>query len=148
MRSWNYAVAAGDTLNDEWDAAAFAGSCYHLRVYGPNGFYREFKGDAANPALSISLTYEQTGNAVLNLINAAAVPHKVTVTDMSYNNGTLTRVVPAGSSTRLAIKLDNSHHWYDLEIKVDGCPNYTERFAGRVETGSTGKTDPLMGGVV
>jgi phospholipase C len=148
MRSWNYAVAAGDSLNDEWDAAAFEGGRYHLRVYGPNGFYREFKGDATNPALSISLTYEQAGNVVLNLVNSDTVPRTVTITDLSYKQGYISKILPPGNTVHVAFDLNNSHHWYDLEVKVDGFTGYAERFAGRVETGSTGKTDPLMGGVV
>jgi phospholipase C len=153
MRSWNYAVAAGDTLQDEWDLKAFEGGHYHLRVYGPNGFYREFRGDAGNPPLSITLDHERkdgklTGNMVAKLTNNGSTPTTVTITDLSYNHGSLSRTVAPGASTDTVLNLDSSHHWYDLEVKVDGFAAYAERFAGRVETGSTSKTDPLMGGVV
>ena len=43
-----YAVRAGDTLKDEWDLSSDLG-IYHLRVYGPNGFFREFTGDNTDP---------------------------------------------------------------------------------------------------
>jgi len=147
LRSWNYAVAAGDTLNDEWDAAAFEGGNYHLRVYGPNGFYREFNGDAANPALSISLSYEEGGNVVANLVNSDKVARTVTITDLSYKQGHISKILAPGASVHVVFDLNNSHHWYDLEMKVDGFTGYVERFAGRVETGIAGKTDPLMGGL-
>jgi phospholipase C len=153
MRTWNYAVAAGDALQDEWDVPAFEGGHYHLRVHGPNGFYREFKGDAANPAISISLTYEQsgntlTGNIVAKLANTDTVARTVTITDLGYKHGSVSRTIEAGASAAVVLNLSKSHHWYDLEVKVAGFDNWAERFAGRVETGVAGLTDPLMGGVV
>ncbi|HEY2721721.1 MAG TPA: phospholipase C, phosphocholine-specific, partial [Chitinophagaceae bacterium] len=42
VRAWAYAVSVGDELKDDWMLADFGNSNYHLRVYGPNGFYREF----------------------------------------------------------------------------------------------------------
>ena len=40
----NFAVADGDTLEDSWSIRDFANRKYHLQVYGPNGFFREFIG--------------------------------------------------------------------------------------------------------
>jgi phospholipase C len=153
LRSWNYAVAAGDRLEDEWDIAAFEGGRYHLRVYGPNGFYREFRGDAGNPAVVVSVDYEfsggkPTGNVVLKLVNQEPKEHRVRVTDKGYGKGQLTRMAAQGGTTTIVIPLGKSHRWYDLAVQVDGFDGYEERFAGKVETGEEGKTDPLMGGVV
>jgi phospholipase C len=153
FRSWNYAVAAGDQLEDEWDVAAFEGGRYYLRVYGPNGFYREFRGSVDNPALVTSLTYEQvrgkyTGNVVLRLDNRGTNNYKVTITDKGYGKGSLVQGVGPGNVANIVMKLDKSHHWYDLSIAVAGFDHYEERFAGKAETGEAGMTDPLMGGVV
>ncbi len=74
-RSWNYAVAAGEQLNDSWPVENFENGLYHLRVYGPNGFYREFKGSAVDPLLVTGFEYETgpkkniTGNIILTLTN-------------------------------------------------------------------------------
>ncbi len=43
-RSWNYTVAAGYQTTAQWALEDFENKGYHLRVYGPNGFYREFAG--------------------------------------------------------------------------------------------------------
>src|SRR5690606_35507411 len=73
MKNWQYAVAAGDTLTDAWPINSFESNQYHLRVHGPNGFYREFKGFANDPALRVSCVYEKdkrnnlTGNVVLTI---------------------------------------------------------------------------------
>ncbi|HSJ01662.1 MAG TPA: phospholipase C, phosphocholine-specific, partial [Verrucomicrobium sp.] len=41
-RRWSFAVSAGDSLSYGWKVSAFEFGSYHLRAYGPNGFYREF----------------------------------------------------------------------------------------------------------
>ena len=46
LRTRAYAVAAGQRLTDTWEIAGFEGGMYHLRVCGPNGFFREFAGSA------------------------------------------------------------------------------------------------------
>ncbi len=45
------------------------------------------------------------------------------------------------------IVLNSSSGWYDLSITVSGYKNFEKRYAGRVETGRHGLSDPLMGGV-
>ena len=53
----NYAVAAGDQINDKWTVSEFPDGQYHLKINGPNGFYREFKGNAGDPAVDIVVEY-------------------------------------------------------------------------------------------
>src|SRR6185437_12507150 len=53
VRAWHYAVTPGDLLADKWPIAAFKDAQYHLRVYGPNGFYREFTGNEKDPQVQI-----------------------------------------------------------------------------------------------
>ncbi len=77
LKAWSYAVRPGDDLNAQWPVESFENNFYHLRVYGPNGFFREFSGDKNDPAVSIKLAYEQmtnsakkfTGNIVLSFKN-------------------------------------------------------------------------------
>ena len=38
-----------------------------------------------------------------------------------------------------------AHRWYDFTVRVDGFEGYERRFAGRVETGEDGVSDPAMG---
>jgi len=51
VRTWAYAAAAGEQAADQWPLDHFEHGQYHLRVYGPNGFYREFTGDENDPDL-------------------------------------------------------------------------------------------------
>src|SRR5690606_23505596 len=41
VQTWPFAVGKGYSLDYEWPLDDFEDEGYHLRVYGPNGFYRE-----------------------------------------------------------------------------------------------------------
>jgi phospholipase C len=153
LRSWDYSVAAGDTLTDDFKLADFENNTYHMRVYGPNGFYREFIGNTANPKLKVSCEYEiksskPTGNVLITIQSLDSRPHDVVIEDNSYKSGARNKTVAAGGKTTLVMDLSKSFQWYDFSVKVKGYDAYEERFAGHVETGAVTKTDPLMGGVV
>ncbi len=150
LRTWDYSVAAGDNLQDEWMIDRFENDQYHLRVYGPNGFYREFTGNKNNPGLIVECDYQAdrnklTGNVIVRIQNQDTVAHSITLTDNSYGMGGQNKVVAPGAKTTLTLNLEHSHCWYDFSIRAKGHPEFEERFAGRVETGKPGKTDPLMG---
>jgi phospholipase C len=152
MHCRNYAVAAGHRLQDQWALAGFENGRYHLRVYGPNGFYREFQGGSDNPALTASVDYDwsrgtkMTGNLVLRLLNTGTSELKVMVADKSYGGAVQRFSLGSGATRPVVLDLAGSHHWYDVAVTIEGLPGYEERFAGRVETGKEGLSDPLMGG--
>lgn len=154
LRTWDYTSAAGDTLQDEWALNDFENGKYHLRVYGPNGFYREFMGDKNNPLINISCEYERnrlnqlSGNVVVKVTNRDSKTHAISLADNSYGSPVQTKTVAQGASVTFVQKLDKSFNWYDLSVKLKDQADFEERFAGRVETGAVTKTDPLMGGVV
>ncbi|WP_448701956.1 phosphocholine-specific phospholipase C [Mucilaginibacter sp. AW1-3] len=155
VRTWSYGVAAGDKLSDSWPLHEFENEHYHLQVYGPNGFYREVKGNSGNPPVNIYCFYEHgpsnkghlTGNVIIRIENTDKRKHTITLTD-SYKVNGLTKAVDATSDVSLVLKLDASHNWYNFCVKLNGYSYFEARFAGRVETGRPGKTDPLMGGLV
>jgi phospholipase C len=153
LRSWNYSAKAGDTLQDEWKLSDFEDGQYHLRVYGPNGFYREFLGNKDNPLLQVTCTYETsgsklTGNVVVNIANLDSKSHVITVSDQSYKSGNKSKTIAAGGKEKVILNLSKNFNWYDFSVNVQGNEHFEERFAGHVETGEVTKTDPLMGGIV
>ncbi len=54
-----YAVAAPSNLIESLPVRSFENDIYHLRVYGPNGFFREYSGIAEDPDISIIGDYER-----------------------------------------------------------------------------------------
>lgn len=156
MKSWNYSAIAGDTLTDEWNLADLENGKYHFRVYGPNGFYREFFGNTANPLLKVDLAYERkrinkaslSGNITVSVKNLDTKAHTILIADNSYKGESQTRNIDPGTTAMININLSKNYGWYDHSVKVKGYEQFEERFAGRVETGDTSKTDPLMGRII
>ncbi|WP_353196709.1 phospholipase C, phosphocholine-specific [Parapedobacter defluvii] len=153
LRSWDYSVAAGDELTDDWQLADFDNNAYHLRVYGPNGFYREFRGNTFNPKLNVACDYEvkasgPTGNVIVTIENRDSKVHYVSIADNSYKTGAKNKAIPGGKKASVVLDLNKSFHWYDFSVHAKDFPEYEERFAGHVESGIVTKTDPLMGGIV
>ena len=156
LRAWDYSVAAGDTLHDEWNIVDFENGEYHLRVYGPNGYYREFAGNGNNPPVKIWCNYESnklnatklTGNLSIKIANNDTKAHTFTINSDNYKAGGAIKIVDAGDTATVNFDLTKAYNWYDFSLKIKGCDTFEQRFAGHVETGAVTKTDPLMGGVV
>ena len=154
--SRSYAVRGGDRISDEWPVAAFENGIYHLRAYGPNGFYREVKGTAEDPALTIACEYERarslvkklTGNLALTLTSHHAGNYTVEIRDNAYHHKTIRRALPGNQSSTIVLDLGKNHGWYDFSILVNGFNDFERRFGGHVETGRDSFTDPAMGRVV
>ncbi|GAB3017579.1 phospholipase C, phosphocholine-specific [Niabella terrae] len=150
-RSWNFTVAAGHQLEDSWKTADFKDGQYFLRVYGPNGFYREFTGSDKDPAFRLACGYrvqEEQGNLLLQFDNQGATALDIEITDNGYGNAPLQQQIAAGSQKPLLLHLKKSSGWYDITVTVKGHPDFSQTFAGHVETGIAGITDPLMGRIV
>jgi phospholipase C len=147
-RRWAFAVAAGDKIEYAWPVDAFEDGLYHLRTYGPNGFHREYRGNASDPMLEIVCSYTNRPDAslVLTLSNRdTSNPVKITVSDIAYGGDPMVRTLPPGGTLDLPVDLTRSFRWYDLGITVEGSPLFRRRYAGRVETGEDGQSDPLIG---
>jgi phospholipase C len=145
-RCWSYAVTAGERLADLWPLADFPDGHYHLRVHGPNGFFRELRGSERDPVLAISMPGAEAGlKTALKLRNGGASAMTVEVEDLGYGHALRAVQVPAGGEVVVPLDLAGSHGWYDLGIRVAGVAGYVRRYAGHLETGGESQSDPLMG---
>lgn len=156
MRNWAYAVKPGDALFDQWAIDDFEDKKYHLKLYGPNGFYREFKGDANDPMIEVVFEYERnkiykkalTGNLRLSIHSHANTAHTVIFNDNAYKTaGNKQLLAPAGLAI-FNINLDRSLGWYDFSIKIAGNSLFAKTYAGHIETGAQGYSDPYMGNII
>jgi phospholipase C len=147
-----YAVSAGDRLTDAWPISDFSNSLYTIRVYGPNGFFREFLGNNNDPLLDVHCEYERngtitSGNITLAILNKMKNPVTVRIKSENYNRVSLLKNIPAAKNVTINLNLKESHNWYDFSISVDGYDTFKQRYAGRVETGKDGFSDPLIAGI-
>ncbi len=154
-RNWSFAVKAGDAISYAWPISAFENEQYHLRVYGPNGFFRELIGTAMDPALDIVCEYETdkrkkpTGNIALKIINHdPGKSFEVILKDNAYGNKLVKRSIAKSATGEIILNLARSSGWYDFTISVEGLNYFEKRYAGKVESGKESTTDPFMGGVV
>lgn len=141
-RSWSYAAAAGEHVRDKWTIDDFEGGRYHVRVYGPNGFFREFRGQRSDPAMQVLCTYE---GGTLKVKIDPTRNHQVIITDNVYKKGGPTKMLDVTGKESASIKTDQHGGWYDFSIRLSGNDSFEMRYAGRVETGKASTSDPAMG---
>jgi phospholipase C len=167
MQNRAYAVKPGNEVIDEWQLSDFENNTYHLQVYGPNGFFNEFKGDQHDPlGVEVACQYETdlkrrdllTGNILLRLGNTILRPGdgarvvEFEIIDNAYK--TPIQKINLSSSKQIIkyqyfpVNTAKSFGWYDFSVKIKGNPVFERRYAGRVETGLPGKTDPFMGRMI
>jgi phospholipase C len=153
----DYAVAAGSHLEDSWALSDFENGIYHLRVYGPNGFYREFVGSADDSPAAVRLIYERikpsaaalSGNVTIEVANQNAQhPCKIEIRDNAYREADRHRSVEPSTNATFPIDTKAGLGWYDLSVRMDGKEPFVRRYAGRVETGEWSFSDPAMGRVL
>jgi phospholipase C len=153
----DYAVVAGGRLSDSWPLSDFDSGAYHFTVHGPNGFFRAFRGAAADPLLEIRLDYARPTSGVAKLTGDVAIrvfnrdprrSHAVDVVDNAYKSDPARVVVPPNESASVPVSAQRAFGWYDRTVRVAGVENFEKRYAGRVETGQWSFSDPAMGGVV
>ncbi|HEY5369181.1 MAG TPA: phospholipase C, phosphocholine-specific [Hanamia sp.] len=153
VKAWSYAVRAGDEIKNQWPLENFKNNFYHLKVYGPNGFFREFMGDKNDPLISIEFRYDGyknnpqkfTGNVILQFKNLSDKNHSIEINDNSYKNETRSLVLNKMDTKETVLNLKKSLNWYDISLKIKGNNLFEKRYAGRVETGDHSKSDPYMG---
>jgi phospholipase C len=155
VRTWAYAVAAGDAIQDQWHLHDFENKNYHLRVYGPNGFFREYAGNNADPDVTVVCEYQNApsggllGNVELKFTNWNDLnDYHIQITDNAYKANNLGKLISHSSESSIVLNLKNSHNWYDFTVRVTGAANFMKRYAGRVETGKPSQSDPFMGRVI
>ncbi|MFT4068498.1 phosphocholine-specific phospholipase C [Paraburkholderia sp.] len=144
-----YTVEAGRRLTDEWNVVADNGR-YDLWVLGPAGFHRHFTGvraaAGANPEAEV--IYDRHSGALrVKVRNTGFAPVEVSLAANAYAREPkrVARIEPRGD-TFFELPLHASGFWYDFTLTAKGLTGFTRRFAGRVETGRDGISDPAMGG--
>lgn len=151
---WPFATSAGNQVDFEWNLGDFKDH-YDLRVYGPNGFLRTFKGDQSSTALTVTCEYEldrkgiPTGNINLRIKNTD--PNKtqpVIVSAQIYQHLQEKISLKPNQEKIISINGKKSFNWYEVKVLLADDPNFERGFAGRVETGTSSMTDPQMGRVI
>ncbi|MFK0048467.1 phosphocholine-specific phospholipase C [Streptomyces sp. NPDC090741] len=141
---WPYTVEAGKTLSDTWSTSSSTGNQINLTVWGPNGFLRTWKGPAKKTGPEVTARHDAaTGSLKLTLTNSAAAAVDLTVTN-AYGGATQTLRVTAGGTATYTADLSTTGRWYDVKVTSSADTTFLRRFAGHVETGAPGLSDPAI----
>jgi phospholipase C len=155
---WTYTVGAGGEVSD---GLAFAGT-YDFSVYGPNGFYRRFKGEVVeeffgpkrrgeSPLRVVKVPFEaevsydpEQNGVTLKVQNKGTAMCPVSVQD-GYTKKVVAESLRAGATWSMYFSLARSYGWYDLLVESKLDASFQRHLAGHVETGKDSMTDPGIG---
>ncbi|MDR7132481.1 phospholipase C [Algoriphagus sp. 4150] len=150
VKTWAFAVKSGDSISYEWPISEFENGLCHLRVYGPNGFYREFKGASSASNLEVSVkphlkNGKVTGELELRIKNTSPSNLTILAKDDIYLK--LNKEIKLSAGTETTLKADTKKHkgWYQLSLTARNDPHMEITYAGRLETGKDSISDPQMG---
>ena len=150
-----YAVEAGKAIIDTPQVFVGGAAKYAYSLHGPNGFVRQFAGDASAASaagLSASLAYSTAMGSVVVQLHAGAAAATFYISDNAYGlNGGQMWTVPVGagaqSNISIAVCAAAIGCWYDLSVSESAtmaASGFQRRFMGRMETGVDTISDPAM----
>jgi phospholipase C len=139
---WTYTTEAGKSIADTWNTT-YSGGVTDLTVFGPNGFLRTFK---SKPGTGLEVTARHngtTGDLDFTLTNTSAADVIFTLTN-SYDGRPKRLKVLKGRTSQYKLNIHHSKQWYDVSVLADTDSVFLRRFAGYVETGEAGVSDPAI----
>jgi len=110
---------------------------YDYEIFGPNGFFRKFKGNNI-PDLEVILVNMTSKNQV-ELIIRTHKNKKASIHLEDLYGKTQKTITVQKPEEKIIIDLDKNKGWYDLILTFN---DHLWHFAGRVETGKVSVSDP------
>ncbi|TXS43461.1 phosphocholine-specific phospholipase C [Streptomyces sp. OR43] len=140
---WTYTTEAGKSLADSWNTA-YSKGVTDLTVHGPNGFLRTFRAGGVVVGPEVTARHVAAGGGLdLTFVNGGSATVRLTLRSaVGYGGGVQTFEVRAGATVKHVLDLRGSKNWYDVTVVSDLDPTFLRRFAGHVETGQAGTSDP------
>jgi phospholipase C len=140
-------VGPKEKLTDTWEFAADGLASYDLSVYGPNGFFRYYRGGAVERSatnLESAAVYDVPRNGLMLIIkNAGMTSARVQIKNV-YSETTAMHVLASGATYDMFVSLSQHAGWYDFIITVESDVSFQQELAGHLETGKASTTDPAI----
>ncbi|PTT29371.1 phospholipase C, phosphocholine-specific [Chryseobacterium sp. HMWF028] len=132
----NYHFSYALYSKQELSHAVHSGA-YDYEIFGPNGFFRKFKGQNM-PELEVILVNSTPKNQIeLIFKNNKKNPISIQLKDLY---GKSKRIITVQKpEEKIIIDLDKNKGWYDLKLTFN---DHLWHFAGRIETGKVSVSDP------
>ncbi|RLJ34418.1 phospholipase C [Chryseobacterium sp. 7] len=130
---FSYALYAKQELSHPVQSGA-----YDYEIFGPNGFFRKFKGQNI-PELEVILV-NMTAKSQIELIIRNHKKNAISIQfEDLYGKTRKTIAVQQKPEEKIIIDLDKNKGWYDLKLTIN---DHLWHFAGRIETGKVSVSDP------
>ncbi|KAB1229164.1 phosphocholine-specific phospholipase C [Chryseobacterium viscerum] len=129
---FSYALYAKQELSH-----AIHSGAYEYEVFGPNGFFRKFKGSNI-PELEIVLL-NMTSKNQIELIIRNHKSKNISISMEDLYGKTKKTISVQKPEEKISIDLDKNKGWYDLKLTLN---DHLWHFAGRIETGKVSVSDP------
>lgn len=129
---FSYALYSKQTLSHTVHSGA-----YDYEIFGPNGFFRKFKGNNI-PELEVILVNMTSKNQV-ELIIRTHKNKNISIHLEDLYEKTQKAITVQKPEEKIIIDLDKNKGWYDLKLTFN---DHLWHFAGRVETEKVSVSDP------
>ena len=143
-----YTVSATQRLSDYWEIS-MEDPAYDISVHGPNGYLYHFGGSLSVGLKSriskpeVTVKYDgRSGDICLLLVNDGSDPCILAVSDVYGHAETRHYELLPGAAIEDRWSLNLSSGWHDLSITSSADSLFLRRFAGHLETGRPGTSDP------
>jgi phospholipase C len=144
---WTFTVEAGKHLSNTWQRGRNADS-YDLSVFGPNGFFRQFRGSFGRETgvdLDVDVRYDARAYAlILHVANRSRSRTRVQIAN-AYQDEVMKDELSRGRAFKRSFSLKQSFGWYDIAITSEADSRFAWRFAGHLENGRDSTSDPAIG---
>ncbi|MCW1964495.1 phosphocholine-specific phospholipase C [Chryseobacterium viscerum] len=110
---------------------------YDYEIFGPNGFFRKFKGNKTAEIEVILTNMSSKNQAELIIRNHKKKNFPISLEDLYRKNQKTISVQKP--EEKIIIDLDKYKGWYDLKLTLN---DHLWHFAGRIETGKVSVSDP------
>jgi phospholipase C len=140
---WTYTVEAGKSLADSLVIGAADGR-YDFSVHGPNGFLRRYKGNINGAQVDAVLRRDgASANVNLDLRNRGSASVTLTVLD-GYSGARNDVTLAPNHHRQFNFQANASLRWYDLIVSDGAAGGFRREFAGYLENGRDGVSDPAI----
>lgn len=143
----SYTVGPKEELADTWQFATTGLAPYDLSVYGPNGFFRHYRG-AARDLTAINLEsgviYDvHSKGVVVSVKNAGSTICNVQLKNV-YDRTASTHSLHPGAVFETFVSLTKHAGWYDFIFTVESDITFQQQIAGHLEANEPSTTDPAI----
>jgi phospholipase C len=139
---WFFTVEAGKQLRHNLLTNV---DSYDITVFGPNGFWRRYRGAPDAPLDIVAITRPAERALILSVRNRGTANITASVRAQAYTDYFQEQVLQPGGGTQFFFGNSASADWYDIELTTSAAPDFLQRFAGHIETGAPSFSDPLIG---